>query len=71
MIHLNISAHHYSLDNLTQAAHTNEIKDHNQITLNIDHKTSALGGNSFRYNYMDEYLLTESDYAYSFWIRGK
>ena len=38
-------------------------------TLNVDHKTSALGGSSFMYNFMEEYLLKDTEYTYSFWIK--
>ncbi len=66
---LNISAHNYSLENLTNATHTNDIEKADYVTLNVDHKTSALGGNSFAYNFMEEYLLKDTEYTYSFWIK--
>ena len=66
---LNISAHNYSLENLTDATHTNDIEKADYVTLNVDHITSALGGNSFAYNFMDEYLLKDTEYTYSFWIK--
>jgi hypothetical protein len=66
---LNISAHDYSLENLTNATHTNDIEKADYVTLNVDHKTSALGGNSFAYNFMEEYLLKDTEYTYSFWIK--
>ena len=66
---MNISAHNYSLENLTEATHTNELEDADFVTLNIDHRTSALGGNSFSYNFIDAYLLKDKEYSYSFWIR--
>jgi len=66
---LNISAHNYSLENLSGAAHTNDIEKADYVTLNVDHKTSALGGNSFAYNFMEEYLLKDTEYTYSFWIK--
>lgn len=65
----NFSAHNYTLENLTNATHTNELKKAGFITLNIDHKTSGVGGNSFRYNFEEEFLLKEKDYSYSFWMR--
>ncbi len=66
---LNISAHNYSLQNLTNATHTNDIEKADYVTLNVDHKTSALGGNSFAYNFIEEYLLKDTEYTYSFWIK--
>lgn len=66
---LNISAHNYTLENLTEAKHTPDIKHADYITLNIDHKTSAVGGSSFRYDYAEEFLLTDKAYNYTFWIK--
>ena len=66
---LNISAHNYTLDNLTAAEHTNDLKKADFVTLNIDYKTSGLGGSSFKYNFEEAFLLKEKDYAYSFWIK--
>jgi len=65
---LNFSAHNYSLDNLTKANHTIDLKDAGFVTLNIDHKTSGLGGNSFKYNFEEEFLLKEGEYSYGFWM---
>ena len=66
---LNISAHNYSLQNLTNATHTNDIEKADYVTLNVDYRTSALGGSSFMYNFMEEYLLKDTEYTYSFWIK--
>ena len=65
---LNISTHNYSLENLSKATHTNDIRDADYVTLNIDYKTSGLGGSSFRYNFLEKYLLKEKEYSYSFWL---
>jgi len=68
-VELNISAHNYSLDNLTAAEHTTDIINADYVTLNIDYKTSAVGGSSFMNHYYDEFLLTEGRYDFSFWIK--
>ncbi len=70
-VDLNFSAHNYTLSNLTAAEHTTDIQIADFITLNIDYKTSGLGGNSFINNFMPEYLLTEDEYVYSFWLSAK
>jgi len=57
------------LENLSGAAHTPDIKKADVVTLNVDYKTSALGGSSFMYNFMEEYLLKDTEYTYSFWIK--
>jgi beta-galactosidase/beta-glucuronidase len=67
---LNFSVHNYTLDNLTAAKHTPDVKPADFVTLNVDYRTSALGGCSFSYNYIEEYLLTEKEYAYTFWLGG-
>lgn len=66
---LNISAYNYTLENLSNARHTIDLEDADFVTLNIDHKTSALGGNSFSYQYFEAYLLKQRSYTYSFWIK--
>lgn len=66
---LNFSAHNYTLENLTSAEHTNDLQPAGTVTLNIDHKTSGLGGSSFKDNFEEAYLLKEKNYAYSFWIK--
>ncbi len=68
-VDLNFSAHRYTLENLTTAAHTNDLKSADYISLNIDHKTSGVGGSSMRNNFMDDFLLKEKQYRYSFWMK--
>lgn len=67
---LNFSAHNYTLSTLSTAKHTSDIEPGNFVTLNIDYKTSGLGGNSFLNNFMEAYLLKERSYHYSFWMSG-
>ncbi|MEM1120154.1 MAG: glycoside hydrolase family 2 TIM barrel-domain containing protein [Bacteroidota bacterium] len=66
---LNFSAHHYTLDNLTNATHTTDLQKADFVTLNIDHQNSGVGGCSFNYNFMEEYLLKEPEYTYTFWLK--
>ncbi len=65
---LNFSVHNYTLENLTAAKHTPDVQSADFVTLNVDYRTSALGGCSFSYNYIEDYLLTEGAYAYTFWL---
>ena len=61
----NISAHHYSLTNLTEAKHTTDITIRDQITLNLDHKLMGLGGDdSWNPRTHDEFLLKSATYQY-------
>ena len=41
---MNISAHNYTLDNLTNCDHTSELNQAIFTTINMVHKTSAVGG---------------------------
>jgi beta-galactosidase len=66
---LNVSAHHYSLDNLTRARHTIDLEEAGYITLNIDLQQHGLGGDdSWSPRTHPEYRLTESKYRYSYTI---
>jgi len=66
---LNVSVHHYTLENLTEAKHTHEVKRSDQITWNIDFQQMGLGGDdSWNPRTHDEYLLNPGKYKYSFWM---
>jgi len=43
---LEVSAHHFTTEDLTRAKHTYELKRREAITLNLDYKQSGLGGAS-------------------------
>ena len=66
----NLSAHSYSLDNLTSATHTYMIDHNGPVTLNIDYKVMGLGGDdSWSPRTHDEFLIYPGDYSYSFIMR--
>jgi len=66
----NLSAHHYSLDNLTSATHTHMIDDAGHITVNIDNQVMGLGGDdSWNPKTHDEFLLHPKTYNYAFTLR--
>lgn len=65
-----LSAHHYSLAELTSARHTYEIQNSGPITLNIDHKVMGLGGDdSWNPRTHPEYLIEPGSYNYAYVIR--
>ncbi len=67
---LSISAHHYSLENLSTALHTHEIKNEGDVTLNIDLKQMGVGGDdSWNPRVHPEFLLKDKIYSYSYFIR--
>ena len=55
--YLEVSAHHYTTENLTQAQHTNELEWQPQVTLNLDYRQMGLGGASCGPGTRPEYLL--------------
>lgn len=63
---LNISAHQYDLKEFTKAKHTPDVKNTDEITLNIDYKQSGLGSESFYYHFMDWSLLKNREYKYQY-----
>jgi len=63
---MNVSAHHYTLENLTNALHTYEVVNGKHITLNIDYQQMGLGGDdSWNPRTHKEYLLDEENYVFS------
>lgn len=67
---INLSAHSYTLDNLTSATHTYMIDHNGPVTLNIDYKVMGLGGDdSWSPRTHDEFLIYPGDYSYSFMMR--
>jgi len=66
----NFSAHRYSIENLTAATHTNEIKNENYINLNIDFKMMGVGGDdSWNPRTHKEFLIEPDKYKYSYIFR--
>jgi len=64
---LNVSVHKYSVENLTQAKHTYEVKEENKVYINIDHKVMRLDGDdSWNPRTHEEYLLYPGNYKYCF-----
>ncbi|MBM3190261.1 MAG: DUF4981 domain-containing protein, partial [Chloroflexi bacterium] len=54
---LEVSAHHYSLDNLTAARHTHELRRLNETVLYLDARQSGLGGASCGPGTLPQYLI--------------
>jgi beta-galactosidase/beta-glucuronidase len=63
---LNFSIHHCSLENLTKAQHTNEIKWSSLPYLYIDMAQTGLGSNSCGPDTLKEYRLDPKPYSFSF-----
>ena len=66
----NLSTHHYTLENLTNATHTYMVKEEGPITVNIDHKIMGLGGDdSWNPRTHEEYLVKPGLYHFSYILR--
>lgn len=62
------SARHYSLDNLTEAAHTYDLQRQDEVFWYIDFRQNGLGGNSCGPRPMVPYLFQPTDLEFKFVI---
>jgi beta-galactosidase/beta-glucuronidase len=67
---LNVSVHHYSLEDLSKAKHLIEIQNTGDITFNIDLAQMGVGGDdSWNPRIHEEFLLKEKRYNFGFSLR--
>ena len=66
---LEVSAHHFTTEDLTRAKHTFELKRREDITLNLDYKQSGLGGASCGPGTLPKYLIKPEPVHFSVRIR--
>ncbi len=66
---LNVSAHHFTTEDLTKARHTYELKRREDITLNLDYAQSGLGNASCGPGVLPQYLLEAREYRFSLRLR--
>jgi beta-galactosidase/beta-glucuronidase len=66
---LNVSAHHYSTENLTKALHTYALVRLNETVLNLDHAHCGLGSNSCGPMPLDRYMLRPAETRFSVRLR--
>jgi hypothetical protein len=62
---IEVSAHHYTTEDLTEARHTYELTRRDEITLNLDYRQAGLGSASCGPGTRDEYLLQPEPVRYS------
>jgi hypothetical protein len=67
---LNVSAHTYSLENLTEAKHPPDLKDAGHITLNVDLAEAGLGVDGLVNGPSPEYVLDAGTYRYRYRMRA-
>ncbi len=66
---LNVSAHHFTTQDLTEARHTYELARRDEITLNLDYRQAGLGSASCGPGTRDEYLLRPEPVQFSLRLR--
>jgi hypothetical protein len=66
---LEVSAHHYTTEDLTQATHTYELKRREEITLNLDYGQSGLGSASCGPGRLEKYQLKPEEVRYRVRLR--
>ncbi|KAA5821860.1 DUF4981 domain-containing protein [Algibacter amylolyticus] len=63
----NTSAQMYDTDNMTRAYYQRQLKDVDYVTLNLDHKTSGVGGTAI--SILNEYRVLPKAYEFTFYIK--
>ena len=66
---LEVSAHHYTTEDLTVAQHTHELRRRPEITLNLDARQSGLGGASCGPGTLPQYLIQPEETCFGVWLR--
>jgi beta-galactosidase/beta-glucuronidase len=66
---LNVSAHHYRMENMDNAKHTYELERCDETILNLDHLQSGLGSNSCGPGPLAQYLITPQEMTFSIRLR--
>jgi beta-galactosidase len=67
---LNVSAHAWTLENLTAATHATDLVDAGSITLNVDLAQAGLGSDPIGNGPLPEHVLDERTYRYRYRMRA-
>jgi beta-galactosidase/beta-glucuronidase len=67
---LNVSAHHYTLENLSKARHVADLERGDALTLNIDFAQSGVGTDFMGSAPLDEFLLDAREYKLFYRFRA-
>ena len=62
---LEVSAHHYTTEDLAEAKHTHELVRRDEITLNLDCRQTGLGGESCGPGTLPQYLIAPEETRFS------
>ena len=66
---LNVSAHHYTAEDLTGARHTFDLTRRNETILNLDHAQGGLGSNSCGPGPLEQYVLQPVETTFALRLR--
>ena len=66
---INVSAHHYTPDDLTRAEHTCELKQRDLTVVHLDYRHNGLGSNSCGPEPLEKYLLKAEPMSFSVRLR--
>jgi beta-galactosidase len=66
---LNVSVHHFTTQDLTEAKHTYELKRRDEVTLNLDYAQGGLGNGSCGPGVLPQYLLEPREVRFSLRLR--
>jgi len=69
-VNLDVSAHTYTLENLTAAKHPPDLEDAGRVTLNVDLAQAGLGSDPFGNGPLPEYVLDAGTYRYRYRMRA-
>jgi hypothetical protein len=67
--HLEVSAHHFTTEDLAAARHTYELRRRDDITLHLDHRQSGLGGASCGPATLPQHLIEPQEMRFSVRLR--
>jgi beta-galactosidase len=66
---MEVSAHHFTTEDLTQATHTYELQRRDDVTLNLDYAQSGLGNASCGPGVLPQYLFERHEVRFSLRLR--
>ncbi len=66
---MNVSAHHYSVEDLAKCTHSHELTRLDETILKLDHQMGGIGSNSCGPGPLPQYIVEAKDYEFSLRLR--
>ena len=66
---LQTTVSHFTADDLWQATHTNQLRPHDEITLEIDHRQKGVGGASCGPDTLEKYQIAPGKFRFAVRLR--